>query len=75
MPEEKPRRPRLSRNDYMKYTGMAFQMGAIILIGAYAGQRLDAYYHTSKPYFTVGLSLLAIFAALYLTLKDLFIRQ
>ncbi len=50
---------------------MAIQMGVVILIGAYAGRRLDAYFQLDKPYLTVVMSLIAIFAALYLTLKDL----
>lgn len=58
-------------NVYLKYSGMAFQMGIIILIGALLGRKLDAHFHSPKPWFTVALSLLAIFAALYTTLKDL----
>ena len=58
-------------NVYLKYSGMAFQMGIIILIGALLGRKLDTYFHSPKPWFTVALSLLAIFAALYTTLKDL----
>jgi len=57
-------------NLYLKYSGMAFQMGAIILIGAVAGQKLDAYIHTTGPWFTLVLSLLSIFVALYVSLKD-----
>ncbi|HKK79596.1 MAG TPA: AtpZ/AtpI family protein [Phaeodactylibacter sp.] len=56
---------------YMKYSGMAIQMGVIILLGTLAGQWLDGYFGTERPYFTVLLALLAIFAALYLTLKDI----
>ncbi len=55
----------------MKYSGMAFQMGAIILLGTLAGQKADAYFAMEKPLLTVAFALLAIFAALYLTLKDL----
>jgi F0F1-type ATP synthase assembly protein I len=62
-------------NAYLKYSGMAFQMGAIILVGALAGRKLDVYLQNSKPWATVGLSLLAIFAALYLTLKDLIKKE
>ena len=58
-------------NVYLKYSGMAFQMGIIILVGALLGRKLDNYFHSPKPWFTVALSLLAIFAALYSTLKDL----
>ena len=62
----------LSGNAYLKYSGMAFQMGAIILIGALAGQKLDEYFQTPNAYFTALFALLAIAAAFYLTLKDLF---
>ena len=59
----------------MKYSGMGIQMGGIILIGAYAGQKLDAHFQTSKPYFTVALALFSTFAALYLVLKDFIKKQ
>lgn len=54
----------------MKYSGMGIQMGVIILIGVYAGQKMDEYFATA-PYLTVVMALFSIFAALYLTLKDL----
>jgi F0F1-type ATP synthase assembly protein I len=57
-------------NMYLKYSGMAFQMGAIILIGTIAGQKLDRYVHTTQPWFTLVFSLLSIVAALYVSLKD-----
>jgi F0F1-type ATP synthase assembly protein I len=56
---------------YARYSGMAIQMAVIILLGAYGGRALDNWAATDKPYFTVGGSLLAIGAALYVTLKDL----
>jgi F0F1-type ATP synthase assembly protein I len=60
---------------YMKYTGMAFQMGAIILVGTLIGQKLDSHYQMERPYLTVLFALLSIFAALYVTLKDLFAQK
>lgn len=57
---------------YLKYSGMAFQMGIIILLGTYAGQKLDGHFHSKQPYWTIFLALLSIFAALYVVLKDLF---
>lgn len=61
---------RKSANNYMKYSGMAIQMGAIILVGVLLGQKLDEYFQTD-PYITVAMALFSIFAALYSTLKDL----
>ena len=55
----------------MKYAGMAFQIGIIILIGAFIGKKLDARFEMERPYLTVVFALISIFAALYLSLKDL----
>ncbi len=60
-----------TNNSYVKYSGMAMQMGLTVLIGTFIGQKIDEYYATDKPYFTILLALLAVSAALYLTLKDL----
>lgn len=57
---------------YLKYSGMAFQMGIIILVGTYAGKKLDEHFQSERPYLTVFMALFSIFAALYITLKDLF---
>lgn len=70
--ESADRKARKRVPSYMKYSGMAIQMGVIILIGALIGRKLDEYYQTQRPYLSVVFALLAIFAALYLTLKDLF---
>ena len=56
---------------YMKYAGMAFQIGIIILIGTFIGKKLDARFEMERPYLTVVFALISIFAALYLSLKDL----
>jgi F0F1-type ATP synthase assembly protein I len=56
----------------IKYTNIAFQMLAIILVGVWGGQKLDELLGFSSL-FTVICSLLAVFAALYVALKD-FIR-
>ncbi len=71
MSEKNPDSKKKPVNDYLKYSGMAIQMGVIISIGAYLGQELDRRLGTEKPYLTVVLSLLAIFVALYLILKDI----
>jgi F0F1-type ATP synthase assembly protein I len=50
---------------------MAIQMAAIIGIGCWGGYKLDQYYANKTPVFTIILSLVSIFAALYVTLKDI----
>lgn len=65
---------RKSANSYMKYSGLAIQMGIIILIGVYGGMKLDEHFGTD-PILTATLALLSTFAALYFSLKDLFINK
>ncbi len=54
----------------MKYAQMGVQMAIIITLGAFGGKKLDEHYHLQPPVFTIILSLLSVFAALYLALKD-----
>lgn len=63
---EQPKQP----NTFLKYSNMAIQMGLIIGLSAWGGHRLDLHYHTSKPIFTIILSLAGIGISLYLVLKD-----
>jgi F0F1-type ATP synthase assembly protein I len=60
-------------NDFAKYSGIAFQMIAVILLTTWGGIELDklAKFHT--PVFTIILSILGVFAAIYTAVKD-FIR-
>jgi F0F1-type ATP synthase assembly protein I len=57
-------------NNYAKYSSMAFQMLVIILIGLFAGYKLDIWLHT-KPLLTVILSLSSVILAIYFVTKDL----
>jgi hypothetical protein len=50
-------------NDYLKYSGMALQFFLLIALAAWAGQKLDAHFNTSKPLITIFLIL--FFAAAY----------
>jgi ATP synthase protein I len=57
-------------NDFAKYSGMAFQMIAVILITTWGGIELDKLAKFDTPVFTIILSLLGVFAAIYTALKD-----
>lgn len=65
-----PKQPNL----LIKYSNLTIQMGVIIGLSAWGGQKLDNYFKNIQPVFTIILSLLGIAAALYLVLKD-FIKQ
>ena len=58
-------------NNYAKYSGIAFQMLAIILIGVFGGVKLDEWLELKFPVFTVILSLLSVSLAIYTVVKDL----
>lgn len=54
---------------------MGFQMIAIILIFYWAGSKLDARAENENPVYTAILTLLGVFAGLYLVLKDFIFRK
>ncbi len=56
---------------YARYSGMALQLAVPIAIGVFLGQKLDAHFHTQRPYFTGLMAILFLFIGLYLSLKDL----
>jgi len=57
----------------LKYSNIGFQMLAIILIGVFGGQALDEYFDLTNSLCTIICSLLSVFAAIYVAIKD-FIR-
>lgn len=56
--------------DYAKYTGIAFQMAAIILITTWGGKKIDQLAGFENPVFIIILSLLGVFGAIYIAIKD-----
>ena len=59
---------------YARYSGLVFQMIAIILAATWGGTKLDKILELKTPVFTVILSLLGVFTAIYILLKD-FIKK
>jgi ATP synthase protein I len=58
-------------SSYAKYSTLGFQMVAIIGGGCFGGVKLDEYLKTTNQIFTISLSLVSIFIALYVVLKDI----
>lgn len=52
-----------------KYSGLAFEMLGIIVLGVWGGIKLDEYLHSEFPLWTLILSLLAVFISLYFVIK------
>jgi len=58
-------------NQYLKYSGMALQLFALLAIAAWLGQKLDKWIHTPQPYFTIALILLFTTGFFYKLVKEL----
>ena len=57
-------------NSYLKFTGMAFQMIAIIGIFAFAGYKIDEAGHHTVKWATAALALIGVFISLYLVIRS-----
>jgi len=67
--KQKDLRPKV--NNYVKYSGMVFQLAIVIGLGVWGGRSLDKYLELKFPAFTLILLFVALFAGMYWTLKDL----
>jgi hypothetical protein len=67
-PDESPLRT------YARYSSLAFQMLAIILLGVWGGRSLDKWLELEIPVFTMVLSVLSVLLSIYFAIKD-FIRK
>ena len=54
-----------------KYSGLAFQMLAIIGGSTWLGTWFDARFQSKNPWFTIGLMLLGVFVALWQVIRSL----
>ena len=75
MDQTPDQKPKPSREDsvkpYLKYSGLAFQMIGAMVLAAFAGGKLDAYFQTENPWFTVVLLVLAVVASMVLVILSL----
>jgi F0F1-type ATP synthase assembly protein I len=69
--QENQNLPKKQPNDYVKYSGMAIQMAAIIVGGVLLGIKLDKWLALKFPVFTLVLTLLSVFLAMYYFIKDI----
>ena len=57
-------------NNYLKYSGLGFQIAGTVAVGVFIGYELDKWLQTSKPYFTAIVSLVFVFLGLYIGLRE-----
>ncbi len=81
--EEQEQQNQENRNDpenkglvqFARYSGIVVQMGVIIFLTTWGGIKLDKLLEFSKPVFTIILSLLGVFAAIWIAIKDFIIKK
>ncbi len=56
--------------NYARYTGLAFEMLAIIGVGTYVGYKLDKSNNREFPLFTLIFSLISVGIALYVVIRS-----
>lgn len=64
--EKKPK----TFSKYARFSGLGIQMGVIIGLFTWLGTYLDEKYNTKTPWWTLGLSLFGVAAALYVMIKE-----
>ncbi|NJN25996.1 MAG: AtpZ/AtpI family protein [Cyclobacteriaceae bacterium] len=70
-PKSQPPRKQKPINEYVKYSGLAFQMAALILLGYWLGGKLDKWLEFTIPVFTIILILLFLSVSFYSLIKSL----
>lgn len=58
-------------NAYLKYSGLAFQLAAVVCIGLFTGRWIDSKMQLEKPIFTMLLVMLFFALFLYKLYDDL----
>lgn len=71
METESPKPKRPQSNAFMRYSGMATQMGITIALGVWGGMKLDEKFSGGGKGFTLTLSLVSVIVAMYMAIKDL----
>lgn len=74
-PKDKKETVRKKSHEYLKYSGMAFEMIIIMGLFTFAGTKLDVYFQTSQKYFTILGVILGTVFALVFTLRDFFFNK
>ncbi|MDB5284636.1 MAG: hypothetical protein JWO06_3711 [Bacteroidota bacterium] len=58
-------------NNYLKYSGLGFQIAGIVGTGVFIGYELDKWQKTSAPYYTLGCSVIFLVLGFYVGFKGI----
>lgn len=71
MKQQTSKKEKKALKTYARYSSIAIQMLVIILAGVFGGRELDKWLDWGFPVFTLVLTILAVFLAIYTVIKDL----
>ena len=73
MPQKQDNKGTKTKNTraYLKYSGLAFQLVATILIFVYLGHWIDGKMGNETPWFTLLLAIVAVVGSMYRLIKGL----
>ena len=70
-PKHQRRQSQNQINDYVKYSGLTFQMAALILLGYWVGGKIDTWLELKIPIFTIILIVVFIVLSIYSLIRSL----
>ncbi|MFA5327754.1 MAG: AtpZ/AtpI family protein [Prolixibacteraceae bacterium] len=65
MNPNKFQKPKKKFDNFIRYSGLAFEMIAIMAAGTFAGIKIDDWLDMKFPAFTLGLMILSVAGAIY----------
>jgi len=65
MDQNKLQKPKKKVDDFIRYSGLAFEMIVIMGVGVFAGIKIDRWLNLSFPAFTLVLMILSVVGAIY----------
>jgi len=65
------KKPKKQLNKYAQFSGIAFQMIAIIGLGSYAGVKLDEWYPNKYNLYTIMVSLTSVLISIYFVIRQI----
>jgi len=70
MKQQKPRKEN-QFNAYARYSGIVFQMLAIIVVGSFIGVKLDENFPNDRNLFTISLALVSVIVSVIIVIRNI----
>lgn len=70
---DQPKHPKKKNklNSYAKFSGIAFQMIAIILLGAFVGVKMDQHFPNEQDIWTISITFVAVIVSVVTVIRSI----